>query len=62
MRGINGIQMQVHPVFIDFKKKLKNDRIREGKEGSGELSDKRLTKTLSKFLLLPQNYNLIDLC
>ncbi len=49
MKGVNGIQMQVHPKFIDLKKKIKNDRIKLGKEGSGDLSDKRLTLTLVKY-------------
>ncbi len=59
MKGVNGVQMQVHPVMIEFKKKVKNDRIKKGKEGSGELSDKRLSKTLVKLLSLPQNYELL---
>ena len=59
MKGVNGIQMQVHPIMIDFKKKIKNDRIKRGKEGSGELSDKRLSKTFVKILSLPQNYELL---
>ena len=59
MRGVNGIQMQVHPIMIEFKKKVKNDRIKLEKEGSGDLSDKRLSKTLVKILSLPQNYELL---
>lgn len=49
MKGQNGIQMQVHPRFIEWKKKIKNERIRIGKEGSGDLSDKRLTLTIVKY-------------
>jgi hypothetical protein len=45
--------------MIEFKKKVKNDRIKYGKEGSGELSDKRLSKTFVKILSLPQNYDLL---
>jgi hypothetical protein len=56
MKGLNGIQMQVHPKMIEFKKKVKNERIRIGKEGSGELSDKRLTLTFVRLLTLPENY------
>ena len=59
MKGINGIQMQVHPIMIEFKKKVKNDRIKKGKEGNGDLSDKRLSKTFVKILSLPQNYELL---
>jgi len=59
MKGVNGIQMQVHPMMIEFKKKVKNDRIKKNKEGNGELSDKRLSKTFVKILSLPENYNLL---
>lgn len=59
MEGVNGIQMQVHPLMIEFKKKVKNDRIKAGKEGSGDLSDKRLSKTFVKILSFPQNYDLL---
>ena len=59
MKGTCGIQMQVSPLMIEFKKKVKNDRIKLGKEGSGELSDKRLSKTFVKILALPQNYDLL---
>ena len=59
MKGVSGIQMQVHPIMIDFKKKVKNDRIKAGKEGGGELSDKRLSKTFVKIMSLPENYNLL---
>jgi hypothetical protein len=59
MKGQNGVQFQAHPVFIEFKKKVKNERIKIGKEGSGDLSDKRLSKTFVKLLSLPQNYELL---
>jgi hypothetical protein len=59
MKGINGVQMQVSQDMINFKKKVKNDRIKNGKEGSGDLSDKRLSKTFVKILSLPQNYSLL---
>lgn len=59
MRGLNGIQMQVHPAMIEFKKKVKNERIKLGKEGNGELSDKRLSKTFVKLLSLPNNYMML---
>jgi len=49
MKGINGVQMQVHPKFIEWKKRVKNERIKVGKEGNGELSDKRLSLTLVKY-------------
>jgi hypothetical protein len=56
MRGQNGVQFCAHPKFIEFKKKVKNDRIKEGKEGTGDLSDKRLSLTFVKLLSLPENY------
>ena len=59
MKGVNGIQMQVHPTMIEFKKKVKNERIAKKKESNGELSDKRLSKTFVKILSLPQNYELL---
>jgi len=55
----SGVQMQVSQMMIDFKKNVKNDRIKKGKEGNGELSDKRLSKTFVKVLSLPQNYDLL---
>jgi len=59
LKGVNGVQMQVHPIMIEFKRKVKNDRIKNEKEGSGDLSDKRLSKTFVKILSLPQNYELL---
>lgn len=57
MEGHNGVQMQVHKKMIEFKKQVKNDRISLGKESTGELSDKRLSLTFVKLLLLPENYS-----
>jgi hypothetical protein len=55
-----GVQMQVHTKFIEWKKRLKNERIKIGKEGSGELSDKRLSLTLVKYFTNNQEaYNTI---
>ena len=53
-------QFQAHPVFIDFKRQLKNDRIKKDKEGNGELTDKRLSITLVKYFENnPLAYNLL---
>lgn len=62
MKGKSGIQMQVHSEMIEFKKHVKIDRIKNGKEGSGDLSDKRLSRTFVKILSLPQNYELLTSC
>jgi hypothetical protein len=59
MKGQNGVQMQVHSVMIEFKKRIKTERIKNGKEMPGDLSDKRLSKTFVKILSLPQNYDLL---
>jgi hypothetical protein len=59
MKGSNGVQFCASQRFIDFKKDVKNKRIIAGKEGNGELSDKRLSVTMVKILSLPQNYNLL---
>jgi hypothetical protein len=53
------MQMQAHHEFIDFKKKLKTDRIKAGKEGNGDLFDWRLSLTLSKYFEEPTAYNII---
>lgn len=50
MKGINGVQMQVHPKFWEVIKNIKDDRVTLGKERSGKLSDKRLSLTLYKLL------------
>jgi len=59
MKGSNGVQFNSCQEFIDFKKKVKNDRIKKGKEGNGELSDKRLSKTFVRLLSIPSNYDLL---
>ena len=59
MKGVGGIQFHAHPLFIEFKKRVKNDRIKKGKEGVLDLSDKRLSKTFVKILSLPHNYELL---
>ncbi|MFW6229986.1 MAG: hypothetical protein ACOC4L_03290 [Halanaerobium sp.] len=60
MKGNNGVQMQVHPKFLEIIKKIKTDRIKLGKEGAGDLSHKRLTLTLYKLLTSnTEIYNLI---
>lgn len=50
MKGQNGVQMNVHPKFLEICKDIQDDRIRKGKERSKELSHKRLTLTLYKLL------------
>ena len=62
MKGNNGIQFCACKDFIEFKRKVKNERIKLGKEGSGDLSDKRLSKTFVKILSMPQNYSLLVNC
>jgi len=60
MKGANGIQMQVHPDFWKLMKDIKDDRVKEGKERSGKLSDKRLSLTIFKlFKSRIDLYNLI---
>ena len=60
MRGVNGVQMQVHPNFLDLCKDIKDERIRLKKERSGELSNKRLTLTFYKLLKSkPELFSLI---
>ena len=48
MKGTNGVQMNVHPKFLEICKDIQDDRIRKKKERSKELSHKRLTLTLYK--------------
>lgn len=50
MKGVNGVQMQVHPKFLKVIKDIQNDRVKKEKERIGELSHKRLTLTLFKRL------------
>jgi len=59
VKGTNGIQFNACKEFIEFKKQVKNDRIKKNKEGNGDLSDKRLSKTFVRILSLPQNYDLL---
>lgn len=60
MRGVNGVQMQVHPNFLDLCKDIKDERIRLKKERAGELSNKRLTLTFYKLLKTkPELFNLM---
>lgn len=51
MKGVCGIQMQVHPKFHEIMKQIINDRIKKGKEMSGELSQKRLSLSFYKRLI-----------
>lgn len=62
MKGKSGVQMQVSQCMIDFKKKVKNDRIKIGKESNGDLSDKRLSITFVKLLSMPETYNILVNC
>lgn len=50
MKGINGVQMQVHPDFLNLCKDIKDERITLKKEKNGELSFKRLSLTLVKMI------------
>lgn len=60
MRGVNGVQMQVHPNFLELCKDIKDERIRLKKERNGELSNKRLTLTFYKLLKnKPELFNLM---
>lgn len=60
MRGVNGVQMQVHPNFLELCKDIKDERIRLKKERAGELSNKRLTLTFYKLIKTkPELFNLM---
>lgn len=50
MKGSIGVQMQVHPKFLEIIKDIIDDRVKIKKERSGELSYKRLTLTIYKLL------------
>ena len=50
MKGINGVQMQVHPKFLEICKDIKDERIISKKERAGDLSFKRLSLTIYKLL------------
>jgi hypothetical protein len=52
MRGINGVQMQVHPKFLELMHEWQHKRIaadKDSKSGANQLSTKRLSLTLHKF-------------
>lgn len=59
----NGVQCQVHPLFLDMMHEIQNERIKMGldsKSGSNQLSTKRLSKTIYKLLKMrPDIYSLI---
>ena len=60
MKGTNGVQMQVHPKFLETCKNIKDDRIMNKKERNGEFSFKRLSLTITKLLSTkPEIYNMI---
>jgi len=63
MRGINGIQCNVHPKFLDLLHDWQNRRIASGKDsksGKNQLSTKRLSLTLCKYFKNDiKAYNLI---
>ena len=50
MKGLNGIQMSLHPKFWELMKDIKDERVKLGKERAGKLSDKRLSLTIYKLL------------
>jgi hypothetical protein len=52
MKGVNGVQAQVHPKFLELLHDWQNKRIAMGKDsksGVNQLSTKRLSLTLCKF-------------
>ena len=60
MKGKNGVQMNVHPKFLEICKDIQDERIALKKERSKELSHKRLSLTLYKLLKSDKNlYNMI---
>jgi len=58
-QDLKKVQIQGHNEYINFKKVLKNDRIAKRKEGNGELSDWRLSLTLTKFFEDPARYDVL---
>jgi hypothetical protein len=51
MKGINGVQCQVHPKFLEMLHEIQNERIKlklDSKSGINSLSTKRLSLTLYK--------------
>ena len=63
MNGVNGVQAQVHPKFLELLHEWQHKRIANGKDsksGANQLSTKRLSLTLYKFFKnSPESYNLI---
>jgi hypothetical protein len=63
MKGVNGVQMQVHPKFLEIVHQIQNERIKlelDSKGGENSLSTKRLSLTIYKlFLSRPDVYNLV---
>jgi hypothetical protein len=60
MKGINGIQMQVHPVFLKLIHNMQDDWNVRHKDRKKDLSTKRLSLTLSKlFSAKPEIYDII---
>lgn len=63
MKGQAGIQMNVHPKFLDLMHNIQDERIRmklDSKSGENSLSHKRLTLTIYKvFKNRPDLYNLV---
>lgn len=60
MKGINGVQCQVHPKFLKLLHELKDDWHIKHKNREKDLSIKRLSLTLSKlFEQKPDLYFLI---
>lgn len=50
MKGMAGVQMQVHPKFLELFKDIQDERVKKGKERSKELSHKRLSLTICKLI------------
>jgi len=63
VKGVNGVQMQVHPKFLELIHEIQNERIRiklDSKSGENALSTKRLSLTIYKlFKARPEIYSLI---
>ncbi len=57
-KGPAGVQMNVHPKFLELFKDMQDDRIKHGKERSKELSHKRLSLTIYK--LFKQDKRIYD--
>jgi hypothetical protein len=60
VKGVNGVQMQVHPKFLEMFKEIQDGRVRNGKDHNKELSHKRLSLTVFKlFQAKPDLVNLL---